>query len=104
MSARARPRPQRGRARSLALSLLRARAGDYQGEIDALTRRSRFSDAAFFGLYKALYDNDVVSEGVIIAGHATPPPPGLECPELVNKPELDPAHAQEQQSCSAWNT
>ena len=29
-----------------------------------------------------------------------PPPPGLECSELVNKPELDPAHAQEQQDAA----
>ena len=44
-------------ARTLArFSSLSVFSGDYQGEIDALTRRSRFSDAAFFGLYKALYE------------------------------------------------
>ena len=37
-------------------------------------------------LYKALYDNDVVGEGVIIAWHATPPPPGLAALRLAVAP------------------
>ena len=36
--------------------------------------------------YKALYDNDVVGEGVIIAWHATPPPPGLAALRLAVAP------------------
>ena len=37
-------------------------------------------------LFKALYDNDVVGEGVIIAWHATPPPPGLAALRLAVAP------------------